>query len=64
MQDDTPRSRRHYTHDKHRQVMQHGGDELTPRPENKSQVENRERMGVNGEHKTRTMQKRRRGTYP
>lgn len=65
MQDDTPRSRRHYSADKRRQVMQHGGDELSRQfTKNESPDENRERMGVNRAHKTRTMEKRHRGTFP
>jgi hypothetical protein len=65
MQDDTPRSRKHYPDNKQTHVQQHGGDELpAPERENGSPDENRNQMGVNDEHKTKTMERQHRGTFP
>lgn len=70
-QEDTQRSPRHYHESERKQIRQQGGRELAagPRGEDargdpEGQRENRERMGVNEEHKTRKMEKEKRGTYP
>jgi hypothetical protein len=70
-QEDTLRSPKHYHQDEKKQVKQHGGEELASKPNGKDaranpkeQQENRERMGVNEEHKTKKMRKEHRGTYP
>lgn len=70
-QEDTQRSRRHYHQSEEKQIREQGGRELASKPAGENarrqpeeQRENRERMGVNEEHKTRKMEKAKRGTYP
>ena len=69
--EDTLGSRRHYTKDEHKHIEQHGGDELAPEPSGQDArndpsklKQNREKLGVNDEDKTETMQKKHRGTFP
>jgi hypothetical protein len=59
-QEDTPRGRRHY-HESEQELRREGARAPTGAGERK---ENRERLGVNEEHKTEKMQKEKRGTYP
>lgn len=70
-QEDTLRSPKHYHQDERKQIKQHGGDELAREPAGRDardnpqdQKENRKRIGVNEEHKTKKMRKERRGTFP
>lgn len=70
-QEDTLRSTRYYARSEREQIAQHGADELAPRPEKRraagdaaSRQANRAKLGVNEEHKTEAMRKRRRGTFP
>lgn len=70
-QEDTLRSPKYYHRDEQKQIKQQGADELAPKPEGEDargepeeQQENRERIGVDEEHKTDKMRKERRGTFP
>lgn len=70
-QEDTLRSTKYYVKNEREQILQQGGDELIPEPEKErtsddaeDQRLNREKLGVNEEHKTEEMQRQRRGTFP
>lgn len=70
-QEDTLRGPKFYHESPQRQVRQHGADELAAEPvrgnarhDPRRQQENRRKMGVNDSHRTETMERRRRGTYP
>lgn len=70
-QEDTQRSRHRYHESERKQIREQGGRELTPEPrgedargEPEEQRQNRERLGVEDDHKTRKMEKEKRGTYP
>lgn len=70
-QEDSLRSPKYYHQDEQKQIKQQGGDELARKPEGEDardhpeeQRKNRERLGVNEEHKTKKMRSRRRGTFP
>lgn len=70
-QENTLRSTKYYAKNEREQILQQGGDELIPEPEATrtaddadSQRANREKLGVNEDHKTEEMQRQRRGTFP
>lgn len=70
-QEDTLRSTKYYAKNEREQILQQGGDELIPEPKEErpsddaeDQRLNREKLGVNEEHKTEEMQRQRRGTFP
>lgn len=70
-QEDTLRSPKYYHQNERKQIEQQGEDELArarqaedARDNPEEQQENRERMDVNEAHKTKKMQKDKRGTYP
>ncbi|BAU49294.1 hypothetical protein SVA_2746 [Sulfurifustis variabilis] len=70
-QEDTLRSTKYYAKNEREQILQQGGDELVPESEEtrppesaENQRVNREKLGVNEEHKTEEMQRQRRGTFP
>lgn len=70
-QEDTLRSPKHYDANEKQAIQQHGADELAAEPEGtdaranpKEQRQNREKMGVNEQHKTGKMEEEHRGTFP
>lgn len=65
--EDTLRSPKYYAKSEREQILQQGGDELVSGPEERKADDprrNREKLGVNEEHKTEEMQRQRRGTFP
>jgi hypothetical protein len=68
MEEESLRGHKHHTADKRTQIQQHGGDELQPDPASPPGItdpdNNKEKLGVNEEHKTEAMRKQHRGTFP
>lgn len=67
---DTPHGRKHHSGDKRSHIQRHGGDELTATSGAKQPVHHdsdehdKKRVGVDRQHKTESMRKHHRGTFP
>lgn len=71
MEEATLRGKKHYSDNKRQHIREHGADELAAKPggedarENpQKQQKNRKKLGVHEDHKTGTMKKEHRGSFP